>query len=405
MLTSKNKKLLHYGFGIKNVILKSFHFLGNSIIFKCHISEKLKRCSKCHSKNVRIKQTKTRQLRMVPMGSKSCILEIRVHKFHCRCCDSSTWVDLPFAVGKLPMTQSFVTYILSLVKITTIKSISKLLRLQWKTVKNIHKDYLKKHYAEVSYKDIAYLSMDEFSIRKGHTYMTIFLDLTTGRIIHAIQGRSVEEIKPFIETLSKKALNLKAIAMDMSRSYISAVKQCLPNVVYVFDRFHVMKLMNEALDQLRKAEHAKYEKQGCPIIKGDRFLLLRNLSTLTSDEQGRLEKLFEINSTLSKAHLMKEQLREFWNQGTLEEGARFLVHWIHDAKMSGIKVMERMGNTLLSHYEGLLNYYKHRLSNGKIEGTNNKIKVLKRVAYGYRDMGYFELLLLDLHEKSLQLVA
>lgn len=149
---------------------------------------------------------------MVPMGSKSCILEIRVHKFHCRCCDSSTWVDLPFAVGKLPMTQSFVTYILSLVKITTIKSISKLLRLQWKTVKNIHKDYLKKHYAEVSYKDIAYLSMDEFSIRKGHTYMTIFLDLTTGRIIHAIQGRSVEEIKPFIETLSKKALNLKAIA-------------------------------------------------------------------------------------------------------------------------------------------------------------------------------------------------
>ena len=247
--------------------------------------------------------------------------------------------------------------------------------------------------------------MDEFSIRKGHTYMTVFLDIRSGRIIYAVEGRGVADIKPFLEKLSKQARKLKAIAMDMSRPYIAAVTEYLPNVAIVFDRFHVSKLLNEALDKVRKKEREKYEAVGQSIGKGERFLFLKNFEDLDHDERGRLQKLFEVNMTLAKAHVMKEQFREFWRKGSKKAAARFLLHWIYAAVQSGIEPIVQAGYTFLAHYEGLLNYFDHPISNGQIEGTNNKIKVLKRNAYGYRDLEYFRLLLFDLHERRSQLVG
>jgi transposase len=302
------------------------------------------------------------------------------------------------------MTKSFVRYVLSLVKLTTVKSVAGFLDVQWKTVKNIHKDWLKDKHKKIRYKDLIYLSVDEFSIRRGHTYMTVFLDIRTGRIIYAVEGRSVEDIQPFLEQLSRKARNLKAIAMDMSRSYIAAVKEYIPHVSIVFDRFHVQKLLNEALDTVRKNEREKYQKEGLNIGQGERFLFFRNFENLDKDEQVRLKRLFELNETLAKAHVLKEQFRQFWGKRSKKEAARFLLRWIMTAFLSGITAMDKIASTILAHYEGLLNYYDHPISNGQIEGTNNKIKVLKRSAYGYRDTEYFKLLLLDLHEKSVQVV-
>jgi Transposase and inactivated derivatives len=330
-----------------------------------------------------------------------CVLEITVHKFKCKDCKACRWVNLPFAVGKLPMTKAFVNYIISLIKISTVKSIAGLLNLQRKTVKNIHKDWLTEKYKKISYKKLTYISMDEFSIKKGHTYMTVFLDLKTGRIIYAVEGRRIEDIRPFLEKLRKRARNLKAIAMDMSTSYISAVKEYLPRVDIVFDRFHVVKILNTAVDEVRRQERRKYEVAGMQIGKGERFLFLRNFEDLNTDERGRLKLLFEINETLAKAHMLKEQFREFWGKTSRQEAAFLLVNWIFTAIKSNIKPIVQVAHTMLSHYEGLLSYFDHRISNGKIEGTNNKIKVLKRTAYGYRDLKYFTLLLLDLHQKSI----
>lgn len=404
MPTSKIAKFLYLGFGIKNVILKSFNIIDNIFVFTCTLKKCMKKCSKCHSHEVQIKETKRRLLRMVPLGSTKCLLEITVHKFKCRACGSCCWTRLPFTVGKLPLTKSFITYILSLVKITTVKSVAGLLDLQWKTVKNIHKDWLKDKHKKIRYKDLIYLSIDEFSIRRGHTYMTVFLDIRTGRIVYAVEGRAVEDIRPFLEKLSKKARKLKAIAMDMSRSYISGVQEYLPHVSIVFDRFHVHKLLNEALDAVRKQEKEKYQAEGLKIGQGDRFLFFRNFESLDIDEQIRLKKLFELNTILAKAHVLKEQFRQFWEKGSKKEAAGFLWRWIMTAFLSEIKAMEKVASTILAHYKGLLNYYDYPINNGQMEGTNNKIKVLKRSAYGYRDMEYFKLLLLDLHEKSVQVV-
>ena len=398
-------KLLYKAFGIKSVILKCFNVIDNIAIFQCVLKKKLRKCAKCHSRSVQIKDTKVRRLRMIPLGSLKCFLEITVHKFKCKDCGASRWAKLPFAVGKLPMTQAFVSYILSLLKIGTLQGVGLLLGLQWKTVKNIHKSHLKDHPKRISYKKLRYLSVDEFSIKKGHTYMTVFTDICTGQIIYAVAGRKVEDIKPFLMRLAKKASNLEAIAMDMSTSYISAVKTHLPHVDIVFDRFHITKILNEALDKLRRQEKQKCLQAGEEVTKGDRFLLLKNFDTLTTEESSKLDQLFKINEPIAKMHTMKEQFREFWIKKTKKEAAHFLLHWIYEAVYSKIQPLVGAGLTLLRHYEGLLTYFDHHIDNGMAEGLNNKIKVLKRRAYGYRDLEYFELLLYHLHEKTTELVG
>jgi len=405
MSTSKFSKLLSVGFGIKDVILRTVDYLENTITFKCTLKKSLKKCCKCHSRNVHIKETKVRRLRMCPLGKLKCFLEITVHKFKCCDCHSSAWVNLPFAVGKLPMTKAFMSYILSLLKLGTVQAISLFTDLQWKTVKNIHKAWLSEKYQKISYKKLIYISVDEISIKKGHIYMTVFTDIKTGRIIYAVMGRKADDIKPFLEKLSRKARKLRGIAMDMSPSYISAVNQYLPAVDIVFDRFHVTKLLNEALDELRRKEREKYDASGQKIMKGDRFLFLRNFEDLDDAQRSKLDNLFKINEALAKGHTMKEQFRMFWEKESKEEAAEFLFFWVYEAIFSGIKPLIRVAKTILRHCVGLLNYYDHRLSNGKAEGINNKIKVLKRNGYGYRDMEYFKLLLYDLHEKAMHLVG
>jgi len=401
MSASKFTKLLHNGFGIKNVILKSVDFIEKEVlVFKVHLNHRLKKCSQCHSKNVHIKDSKTRRLKLIPFGNMDCFLDILVHKFKCKDCGCSAWVKLPFAAGKLPMTVAFVEYTLSLIKIGTVEAIAKFLGLQWKTVKNIHKEYLQKKYAKIKYKNLVYLSMDEFSIKKGHKYMTVFLDLSTGWIIYACEGRALDCIEPFLQKLKKKAHKLQAIAMDLSPTYISAIKKILPHVEIVFDRFHVVKLLNVMIDDLRKAERVKYIKQGLNIGKGDRFLLLYNFENLDISKQEKLKKLLEINTALATAYTMKEQFRTFWQKSSKEAAALFLIDWVLTAMLSNIPGLQKIAGTILKHAGGLLAYYDHSISNGKIEGTNNKIKVKKRQGYGYRDMEYFTLLLYDLHEKA-----
>lgn len=407
MSASKISKLLNNAFGIKDVILKYYELLDNNIlVFGCNPKATIKKCSHCHSKDVQIKETKVRRLRMVSLGNLKCFLDITVHKFKCKNCGSSSWIKLPFACGKLPMTIAFVTYVLSMIKLGTVQAISLFLNLNWKTVKNIHKDCLSKKYKKISYKDLTYLSMDEFSIKKGHKYMTIFLDIKTGRIVYAVEGRSIENISPFLQKLAKKAHKLKAIAMDLSPPFISAVEKYLPNVKIVFDHFHVTKIINQALDELRKKEWLKNNLSGEKKIgKGERFLFFRNYEDMEETQKGKLDQLLKINKTLATAYEMKEQFRTFWGKGSKQEGAKFLCQWIFTAVQSGIPTLAKVGKTFLRHYEGLLNYFDHRISNGKIEGINNKIKVQKRCGYGYRDIEYFTLLLYDLHKKTIGLVA
>jgi transposase len=185
--------------------------------------------------------------------------------------------------------------------------------------------------------------------------------------------------------------------MDLSKSYTGAVRKVLPEIDIVFDRFHVMALMNRALDDIRKQQYKKLPEESRAFLKGQRFLLLKNYSSLSPDNVAQLNALLEVNIPLFQAHAMKEQLRLFWELESANKGAKFLLDWIHGARLTCIRPLVKLANTLESHLYGLLTYFKHRITNGFAEGVNNKIKTLKRQAYGYRDMDYFKLRLYHLH--------
>jgi transposase len=389
----------------KGATFQSAEFKSDHIIFRGCLRKNTKKCPCCHSFDVRIKETKERTFRMVNLGKKRTQLKINVHKVWCQKCDKKVWIEPPFACGKLPMSQSFIRYIIQLTAMTTLLCVALFLGLQWKTVKNIDKANLKKRAKQFSFKKLRYISIDEIAIKKGHKYMTIFTDIATGQIIHAVEGRSEEVLRPFLKLLSKKAKRLRGIGIDMSAAYASSIKKHLPTVSIIFDRFHVTKLLNNTLDKIRRSEYTKCQNKGLHVLKGQRFLLLRNFIDLDDDQKSSLQRLLEINESLAIAHSMKEQFRLFWQSGSRREGARFLGWWIIQAMESGVEQLVKTARTLLGYFEGLLSYFEHKIDNGKAEGINNKIKVLKRQAYGFRDQEYFKLRLYNLHKKEYQLVG
>ena len=305
------------------------------------------------------------------------------------------------------MTCAFENYIIRLTASMTLKDVASLLEIHWHTVKEVHKAFLKKKYSKpLNLNKLIYLGIDEFSIGKNHDYMTIFVDLDAGQIIYAIEGRNKEVITPFMKELAKKAVNLKAVAMDMSGPYKSAVLEFLPHADIVFDRFHVMKLMNMGIDEIRREQQQIYTKEGNEVLKGSRFLLLRNIESLDPEKRKGLQILLDMNAPLACAHLLKEQLREFWKQKDYDHAVIFLLKWLYCGGIeSKIPQMVKCARTLLHHQKGLTNYYHHLITNATTEGINNKIETLKRQAYGYRDMEYFKLRLYHLHMQKLELIG
>jgi transposase len=393
--------VLYHAFQIEGVQYNSTSFEGQTIVFQAKIADSYLRCPNCKSHNIIFKDHKERRFHLPPMGRKQCFLDLRVHRTLCKTCGQLHWSHLPFMKGKSSLSRSFIRMALDLLFFSTIKSVSEFLSVGWDCIKDLHKDKLRILYSKISLKDVEYISIDEFAIAKGHEYMTVFTDIKNGRIIHAVEGKDSNAVIPFLKRLYKKAINLKGIAMDMSPAFYSAVKQELPHVDIIFDRFHVMQMMTTAMDDVRKEQ----QKICGHVLKGERFLLLKNYRDLDVNGMERLNALLEANEPLFVAHTMKEQLRSFWEQEDRKSGEDFLKKWCFDALMTGIQPLAKVAKSLWRRSEGLLSYFAHRISNGKAEGINNKIKTLKRQAYGFRDMEYFKLRLYHLHEQRYQLAG
>ena len=219
------------------------------------------------------------------------------------------------------------------------------------------------------------------------------------------RGRGKAALQGFWRRVRQSKAKIQAVAMDMSGAYWAAVLQALPTVKVVFDRFHIIKLMNEKLDDLRRALVREAEGPLKRVIKGTRFLLLTGMKNLKDEQLPKLEQALQLNEPLLLAWYLKEELALLWEQASAKAMERFLRQWCDRAMATGIKPLGQMAKTLLTHWTGILNWWQHPISNGKMEGTNNKIKTLTRQAYGYRDEDFFILKLLGLHESRYKLVG
>jgi transposase len=283
----------------------------------------------------------------------------------------------------------------------TVQDVSELFKISWGTIKNIDKDYLQKHYSKPNLKEVEFIAIDEFAFQKGHKYQTVVYDLKAGRVIYVGQGRAEESLDKFWKRVKRSGINIKAVAMDMWLPYFNAVIYNLPNAKIVFDRFHIYKLMNQALDEIRRSLYQDETfLNNRKLVKGIRWLLLKKSENLNEekDERGQLEQALAINKPLAQAYYLKEELGQLWQQNTKKKAEKFLRNWTQKAISTSIVELRKFANTLLSHRSGILNWFDYRISTGPLEGFNNKIKVLKRKAYGYRDMEYFALKIYALHE-------
>lgn len=266
------------------------------------------------------------------------------------------------------------------------------LKMSWNTVKEIDKAYLGKHFGSPRLCDTRYIAIDEFAVSKGQTYKTVVMDLETRQVLYIGDGRDKNTLNDFWKRLHASRAKVLAVATDMWPPYIGAVTSYLPKAKIVYDRFHIVRNFNRVVDDVRKSVfHEETDLNKRKLIKGTRWLILKNSENLDDEksEGQRLAKALKINQPLAAAYYLKEELQQLWLQPDVQAATKFLNSWTKKLYATGMSAFKRFANGLLAHRTGILNWFYHPISTGPLEGLNNKIKVLKRKAYGYRDQDYF----------------
>jgi transposase len=317
-------------------------------------------------------------------------------------------VKLGFADPKKHYTRAFERYVLELSQHMTIQDVAEHLQVSWDTVKDIQARSLKRRFGKPKLHKLQQIAIDEIAIGKGHHYLTVVLNLLTGAVVFVGDGKGVAALTLFWRRLRRARAKVVAVATDMSAAYIRAVRDHLPRAVHVFDHFHVIKLCNDKLSALRRElYHQLSSAPDRQVLKGTRWLLLKNPENLDPerDEHQRLEEALRLNAPLATAYYLKEDLRQIWMQPNKRTARRVLRDWLARARASDVRMLVQFADTLESYQEGILAYYDYPISTGPLEGTNTKIQVMKRQAYGFRDREFFKLKILGIHETKYALVG
>jgi transposase len=399
--------LLYHAFGVRGYEYVRTEYQGGQTTFTIRQEDKTLRCPACGSKDVRPKGRIERRFRSLPIGRRATIVALPIPRVSCDACRVVRQVEVAFADPRRSYTKSFERYALELARCMTILDVARHLGVSWDVVKDIQARDLSRRYAKPKLKHLRRIAIDEIAVGKGHRYLTVVLDLETGAVVFVGDGKGGDALNPFWKRLRRCRATIEAVAIDMSAAYRDAVATHLPKAAVVFDHFHVVKLFNDKLSDLRRSLYHQADEAQKKVLKGSRWLLLKSPENLDPerDEAGRLGEALRLNQPLAVAYYLKEELRQFWEQPGKRFATAFLNGWVRRAEASGVRIVQQMARTLEAHRAGLLAYYDYPISTGPLEGTNNKIKTMKRQAYGFRDHEFFKLKILAIHEARYALVG
>jgi len=399
---------LYHGFRIRGYRYVATQYVYGQIVLRVEPPRESLRCSSCGSAHVHVVERFRRWWRTLPVGSKGVWIEMDVPKVECQVCGLRRRVEVTFAERLRRHTRSFERYVSELLQFMTPQDVARHLGISWDLANDIQKRRLGRRFDRPKLRHLKRIAIDEIHLGKQHRFVTLVLDLDSGAVVFVGDGKGAEALKPFWKRVKSARAKIRAVATDMSPAYIAAVVENLPEARLVFDRFHVMKLLNEKLTELRRElfREAK-DSLAKNVLKGIRWLLLMNPENLdeSKNERGRLEEALALNKPLAMAYYLKDELRQFWEQPDYHTATRFLTSWCRRAEASGIRLLQKFAHTLMGHRSGLLAWYTHPISTGPLEGVNNKIKLLQRRAYGYRDLELFKLRILSLHTTRFELIG
>ncbi|BDY03809.1 ISL3 family transposase [Ferrimonas sp. YFM] len=319
------------------------------------------------------------------------LLSVPLRRLRCPDCGVVTeclsWLE-PHA----RQTNRLILYVEQLLKRMPIKHVNEMTGLHWHTLKRLDIQRLTREVTEPDWSKVRRLVMDEFALFKGHRYATVIADADTHQVLWVGEGRSREAIRPFFLTLGEHCQHIEAVAMDMNTAFDLEVAMHCPNAAVVYDLFHVVaKYGREVVDRVRvdRANELRQDKPARRRVKRGRWVLLKNRKNMTDKQHAYLEELLAENRSLMVVYLMREQLKELWYADSPDAALSQWRLWWQQVTESGIEPLIRFAKKLKPYLNGIIASATFRLHTCKLEGMNNKIKVIKRMAYGYRDSDYF----------------
>ena len=338
---------------------------------------------------------RTRQVRDLSCGDRRVYLEFEVRRVQCKRCHAVKRERLDFLADNPFYTKRFAYYVGRRCRSATIKDIATELKLDWDTVKTLEKQYMAAQRAKAGTPGPKVIGIDEISIRKGHTYRIVVSDLIRGRPIwFGGTDRSEASLAQFYGELGKKkAAGIRLAVMDMWKPFRHATTAHAPQAAILFDKFHIMRHLGEALDQVRKAEYRRLSGKSRSFIKGQKYTLLSHRENLTLEGQRSLKTLLAANKRLNTAYLLKESFGQLWDYEREGWARRFFENWRASLKWQRLEPYEKFAEMIDRHWDGIAAYCKpeNKVSLGFVEGLNNKIRVIQRRAYGLRDEEYLRL--------------
>ena len=351
-----------------------------------------RQCAGCGQAVASIHDWTMRRIRELPVFGAPVELHVPRLRLACPACgprqEQLDWLD-PHA----RVTRRLADSVARLCAVTSVRHSARWHGIDWKTAKAIDFRALERDLGPVDLEGVRRIAMDEFAIQKGHRYATVVVDVERKRVLWVGRGRSRAEIRPFFELLGpERCTRIEAVAMDMNTAFDLEVRQHCPNARVVYDLFHVVaKYGREVIGRVRvdAANQLRHDKRARQVVKRAHWLLLRNPRHLKEAEHIRLDEVLAANQPLMTAYVMKEQLKALWNAPTAWAWRTAWKQWLRHAQESGIPALIHFAKCLKPYWRGILSRVRWPMHTGLLEGINNRIKVIKRIAYGFRDDAYF----------------
>ncbi len=355
------------------------------------LAECLPICGRCLQPCPLIHDRRIRQVRDRDLLDQRVLLQLPVRRVDCLNCGRvSERIDWLAPASRL--TQRLRVWLEGLLQLLPISHVSRLTGLHWHTLKTLDKRRLEAEVGAFEPGDVRRLVMDEFALHKGHRYATVIMDAERTRVLWVGHGNSREAIRPFFELLGEHCQQIEAVAMDMNTAFDLEVRQHCPQAEVVYDLFHVVaRYGRDVIDRIRvdQANLLRENKPARKEVKQSRWLLLRNRENLKDGQAVQLQELLTANQPLATVYVLKDALKDIWYAPSVREGWRRWRTWLRHARDSGLAPLQRFARNLRKYARGILASAQFHMNTSVLEGVNNRIKVIKRMAYGFRDSAYF----------------
>lgn len=356
-------------------------------------------CGCCRQPCTLLHERRRRKVRDRDILDRRVWVDVPIRRLDCHHCDARVTEHITWLDRRSRITHRVRLWVEALARLMPLAHVAQLTGLHWHTIRAIDRARLEQLHGDFNAMGVSRLVMDEFALHKGHRYATVVLDPEQMRVLWVGEGNSREAIRPFFELLGTAGCRqIEAVAMDMNTAMDLEVRQQCPNAEVVYDLFHVIaRFGREVVDRVRvdQANALRDEPKARHVIKRSRWLLLRNRANLPDDQVVKLDELLAANQPLATTYLLKTELKEIWFAPTVREGARRWKRWHRLARESELAPVIQFARRLRKYVRGILASAIYPMNSSVLEGVNNRIKVIKRMAYGFRDSAYFFLKIKD----------